>query len=1035
MPRNRNIAQTVSTNAKRPAIPAIKGVEEPYRQILNAMKKNIEIIQGTLGNQKVDQSITTEDIAAVVREMLVSYSPAPAPPAPPGTAAPHTHVHGATLELDSDDHEHYLLVNGARPLGGVWDINHYELENLTIHNVATAAARNALTGTVEGGIVFQKDNTSPYICRTEGGAANTALLIHSNHVDESTDITDSSVYEQTVTIWDGVRHDTGTSELGASSLEFSQYNDGMLSVPHRSELHVGIQDFVIGAFIRFERTNTNSTILSKHSDYVGAYYPGQSWALHANSTSLYMIFSSNGTTNLSMTGYYWTWTHTTDTWYHIAAVCKNRVVRLFADAVQIGERDLSSVELYNCQTPLAVGGMFGNSDQPNTNWNFPGWIDEPIVVIGSDMDMFNGFAVPDSFYPDGGASAWGRVAYHTDITYNTLDTNGDIGTSANQVPDGATVILVDGSRPLSADWDAGAHKITTGSLELTSELTLPGTSADLGFVLLIHSDHADGSQVFADSSPQSHSITVDNDVQHDTAQKVFDASSIYFDGTGDRLRIADDPSLELGSGDFCIDLRFRIDDYTADTKPTLICKWNSDTSNKSYLLRYDSDNNNMDFYYSTNGSTGLGFSFSFTLTLDTWYHVALTRDGANLRCFIDGTQIGSTENIGSSTLYNGNNELIVGALVGVGPVYDRHLKGWTDEPAIRTGDSVWTANFTPPTSAYDATESYNTSVNEFSTDGTMAGNSDDAVPTEQATKAYVDALETDLVAGLLDTRYFTETEHLDVSVGAADAGKPVKLDAAGHIDATMINDADVDHGSIGGLTDDDHTLYLLVSGARNLAGNLTQDDGLYIATDEIRARDSGGLLLRDDSGTLGITIADGGNVLIGDGSTSYVDISTAGDVVFVGGAGLCFGEIYADDVDDELTITASGKANKVQITSFAANGVSNNTTPDHTNDHITITKAGMYMCNVSVHLVSTAGGGADGIGYSVYKNNGAIEFPNLHGQRQLAGGGGDEGSISLSGIIDLAVNDTVEVWLWNVDSTANVVVDDINLSLFQIGGT
>ena len=34
--------------------------------------------------------------------------------------------------------------------------------------------------------------------------------------------------------------------------------------------------------------------------------------------------------------------------------------------------------------------------------------------------------------------------------------------------------------------------------------------------------------------------------------------------------------------------------------------------------------------------------------------------------------------------------------------------------------------------------------------------------------------------------YFTEAEHLDTSAGAADAGKPIKLDAAGHVDASMM---------------------------------------------------------------------------------------------------------------------------------------------------------------------------------------------------------------------------------------------------------
>lgn len=54
---------------------------------------------------------------------------------------------------------------------------------------------------------------------------------------------------------------------------------------------------------------------------------------------------------------------------------------------------------------------------------------------------------------------------------------------------------------------------------------------------------------------------------------------------------------------------------------------------------------------------------------------------------------------------------------------------------------------------------------------------------------------------------FETTDFINSSAGAGDAGKPIVLDAAGNIDATMINDADIDHGSIGGLSDDDHSQY------------------------------------------------------------------------------------------------------------------------------------------------------------------------------------------------------------------------------------
>lgn len=62
-------------------------------------------------------------------------------------------------------------------------------------------------------------------------------------------------------------------------------------------------------------------------------------------------------------------------------------------------------------------------------------------------------------------------------------------------------------------------------------------------------------------------------------------------------------------------------------------------------------------------------------------------------------------------------------------------------------------------------------------------------------------------------------DFINTSAGAADAGKPIVLDADGHIDATMINDADIDHGSLGGLLDDDHTQYILVDGTRAFTGD------------------------------------------------------------------------------------------------------------------------------------------------------------------------------------------------------------------------
>jgi hypothetical protein len=163
-------------------------------------------------------------------------------------------------------------------------------------------------------------------------------------------------------------------------------------------------------------------------------------------------------------------------------------------------------------------------------------------------------------------------------------------------------------------------------------------------------------------------------------------------------------------------------------------------------------------------------------------------------------------------------------------------------------------------------------------------------------------------------------------------------------------------------------------------------------------------------------------------------VQVEGDMRFSGsGTGLPYGEIYAYDSNTTITITASGIANKVQVTAFDTNGASNQMTPDHTNDHITVTKAGVYLCTVSISAESV-GGAAYEIGFSVFKNNGATQFQNLHVHRNLSGAGGDTGSLSMTGLITLAANDTVEVWTYNETNTSNIIVDDITLSLVQVGG-
>lgn len=168
----------------------------------------------------------------------------------------------------------------------------------------------------------------------------------------------------------------------------------------------------------------------------------------------------------------------------------------------------------------------------------------------------------------------------------------------------------------------------------------------------------------------------------------------------------------------------------------------------------------------------------------------------------------------------------------------------------------------------------------------------------------------------------------------------------------------------------------------------------------------------------------------GQGLRSVMSLMPDGDLVWnEDGAGLLFAEIYARD----NTTTTSTSTTKTQILIFDTDGESNGIIPDHTNDHITITKAGKYKIDTSISIKNSSGS-AHVISVEMYKNNGATVFNNIHAGRNL-GTGSDVGNLTISGIVDVALNDTLELWITSDSGAArNVTVEDINFSAIMIGG-
>lgn len=144
-----------------------------------------------------------------------------------------------------------------------------------------------------------------------------------------------------------------------------------------------------------------------------------------------------------------------------------------------------------------------------------------------------------------------------------------------------------------------------------------------------------------------------------------------------------------------------------------------------------------------------------------------------------------------------------------------------------------------------------------------------------------------------------------------------------------------------------------------------------------------------------------------------------------------YGEIYTVAGGGVVT-NAVGIGNKVQITIFDTNGESDNMTPDHANDHITVNKSGRYLVTTNF---SASSANVDDYETIVYTNNGTVIFHNLHTHRSVQAGG-SLGAFSVTGIAQLAFADTVEVWLVRNSGPAvarTLTFEHANLACLYIG--
>jgi hypothetical protein len=177
-----------------------------------------------------------------------------------------------------------------------------------------------------------------------------------------------------------------------------------------------------------------------------------------------------------------------------------------------------------------------------------------------------------------------------------------------------------------------------------------------------------------------------------------DGGSGYFDGTGDYLTVAGssgNAAFNFGSGDVTIECWVN---HTTITGTQNYYRTQGAGANAVYLFRQTNGQIEWAVYNSTGTLLFSMLSAASALTVNTWYHVAIVRNGNTHTIYVNGVASG-TPVTASYTAVVPQSNIFIGVF---GAGLSELMNGYISNLRVVKGTAVYTANFTPPTAPLTA---------------------------------------------------------------------------------------------------------------------------------------------------------------------------------------------------------------------------------------------------------------------------------------------------------------------------------------------